>query len=66
MTNLVEITQENLNNLNNVMKDKEMNLNKAKTKIMMVTKDAEVMVINLEGAKLKQANAFQYLGVIIY
>jgi hypothetical protein len=57
--------QENLNTWNKVLKEQQMKINIAKTKIMVITKDEKNVDIEIENTKIEQVNEFKYLGVTI-
>jgi hypothetical protein len=57
--------QENLNTWNKVLKEQQMKINIAKTKIMVITKDEKTVDIEIEDTKIEQVNEFKYLGVTI-
>jgi hypothetical protein len=57
--------QENLNTWNKVLKEQQMKINIAKTKIMVITKDEKNVDIEIEDTKIEQVNEFKYLGVTI-
>jgi MarR-like DNA-binding transcriptional regulator SgrR of sgrS sRNA len=57
--------QENLNIWNKVLKQQQMKINIAKTKIMVITKDEKNVDIEIEDTKIELINEFKYLGATI-
>lgn len=57
--------QHNLNVWNEVLQKNGMKLNTEKTKVMVIAKNKTTTNIDIHGVKIKQVEAFQYLGTTI-
>jgi hypothetical protein len=53
-----------INLWNTVLRDHGLSLNLSKTEVMVVSREHEPFLVNVEGTTLKQTSTFRYLGVL--
>lgn len=54
-----------LNKWNDVLREKGLKINKEKTEILKLSREADDMIIEVEGVRLKKVENFKYLGVTV-
>lgn len=60
-----EELREEVNRWKEVLEDMGMRMNLEKTEVMVIAREEEEVIIEIEGKRLKQVNDFKYLGVVL-